>query len=166
MMFFQYGKFIGRKKECNRLDKCLKDSNAQLVIVYGRRVGKTFLINEYFNNTFAFKYTGAYKQSKEIQLRNFTVELNRKSKKEWTLPKDWVQVFEYFWNDFASARKNLIFIVCGSAISWMVENYANNRGGLFNRQTCRLYLEPFNLAQTKEYLENRNIYWSYYDIAE
>lgn len=195
---------IGRNKECNRLDKCLKENNAQLVIVYGRRrVGKTYLINEYFNNTFSFKYTGAYNQSKEIQLRNFTAELNRKSKKEWTLPKDWVQAFEYlreyieqlpegekqiiffdempwmdthrsgflsafeyFWNDFASARKNLIFIVCGSATSWMVENLANNKGGLFNRQTCRLYLEPFNLSQTKEYLETKNIYWSDYNIAE
>ena len=195
---------IGRNKECSRLDKCLKEQNAQLVIIYGRRrVGKTFLINEYFNNKFAFKFTGAYKQSKEIQLRNFTAELNRRSKKEWTLPKDWVQAFEYlreyveqlpegikqiiffdempwmdthksgflpafefFWNDFASARKNLIFIVCGSATSWMVENLANNKGGLFNRQTCRLYLEPFNLAQTKEYLETKNIYWSEYDIAE
>ena len=36
----------------------------QLIILYGRRsVGKTYLINEYFNNEFAFKLTGAYKNS-------------------------------------------------------------------------------------------------------
>lgn len=74
--------------------------------------------------------------------------------------------FEFFWNDFASTQDHLILIACGSATSWMVDNLANNKGGLFNRQTCRLYLEPFNLSQTKEYLESRNIYWSPYDIAE
>ena len=195
---------IGRNKECDRLSKCMRANTSQLVIVYGRRrVGKTFLINEFFNNTFDFKLTGTYGQSKDVQLRNFVAELNRKSNKEWTIPKDWIQAFEFlrsyleklpkdekhvfffdeipwldthksgflpafefFWNDFASTQDHLILIVCGSATSWMVDNLANNKGGLFNRQTCRLYLEPFNLSQTKEYLESRNIYWSPYDIAE
>ena len=179
-------------------------NSSQLIIVYGRRrVGKTFLINEYFGNSFEFKLTGAYDQSKDIQLRNFTSELNRKSKKEWTVPKDWIQAFEmlrsyleglpetdkhvvffdempwldthksgfvpafeWFWNDWASTQDNLVFIVCGSATSWMTDKLSNNKGGLFNRQTCRLYLEPFNLKETEEYLESRGISWSRYDIAE
>ena len=60
--------------------------------------------------------------------------------------------FEYFWNDYGSSKDNLVFVICGSATSWMVDNLANNKGGLFDRQTCRLYLEPFTLAQTREYL--------------
>ena len=44
-------KIIGRTEEYERLDECMKSNQAQLVIVYGRRrVGKTFLINEYFHN--------------------------------------------------------------------------------------------------------------------
>ena len=195
---------IGRKEECNRLERCMNSNQAQLVIVYGRRrVGKTFLINEYFENTFAFKLTGTFGQPKSIQLRNFASELSRKSKKDVKTPKDWFQAFndlidylenipttqkqviffdempwldthksgflaafEWFWNDWASTCHNLIFIVCGSATSWMVENIANNKGGLFNRQTCKLYLEPFKLYEVEQYLESRNIYWSRYDIAE
>ena len=74
--------------------------------------------------------------------------------------------FEYFWNDYGSSKDNLVFVICGSATSWMMDNIANNKGGLFNRQTCRLYLEPFTLAQTKEYLLAQGMSWSEYDIAE
>ena len=44
---------IGREKEIKRLDRAMEENEAQLIIVYGRRrVGKTFLINEYFNGKF------------------------------------------------------------------------------------------------------------------
>lgn len=197
-------KLIGRVEECERLDDCMSDHSAQLVIVYGRRrVGKTFLVNEYFDNRFAFKITGAYNQDRSFQLRNFSAELKRKSGRDWRRPKDWVEAFEclreylealpldekqvvfldempwldtrksgflpafeWFWNDWASTRDNHLFVVCGSATSWMIENFSDNRGGLFNRQTCRLYLKPFTLLETEKYLESRNIFWSRYDIAE
>jgi predicted AAA+ superfamily ATPase len=48
-------RIIGRKEECMRLRACLERNEAQLIIIYGRRrVGKTFLINEYFDKRFAF----------------------------------------------------------------------------------------------------------------
>ena len=48
---------IGRAQEIRRLDRVMEEKEAQLVIVSGRRrVGKTFLINEYYNNTFDFKF--------------------------------------------------------------------------------------------------------------
>lgn len=195
---------IGRKKECDRLEKCMKATTAQLIVVYGRRrVGKTFLINQFFKKKLEFKVTGAYGQPKEVQLRNFADELKRRSGKERPNPKDWIQAFnylreyieelsddekhaffidempwldthksgflsafEFFWNDYGSSKDNLVFIICGSATSWMVDNVANNKGGLFNRQTCRLYLEPFTLAQTKEYLQTQGIIWPEYNIVE
>ena len=195
---------IGRKEECYRLNRCLEAKQAQLVIVYGRRrVGKTFLINSFFENTFAFKLTGAYKQPKNIQLKAFAMELSRHKGEKQKMPGDWMEAFnslrnyleelptdrkqvvfldempwldtaksgflpafEWFWNDWGSAQKNLIFIVCGSATTWMVNKIADNKGGLFNRQSCRLYLEPFTLAETEQYLKSINIEWSRLDIAE
>ena len=63
---------IGRTEECKRLNRCLKEDSAQLVIVYGRRwVGKTYLIDEFFDYSFAFKLTGSFNQSKAAQLENF-----------------------------------------------------------------------------------------------
>lgn len=32
----------------------------------------------------------------------------------------------------------------------MDEKIANNKGGLFNRQTCKLFLKPFKLAEVVE----------------
>ncbi len=197
-------RIIGRQVERERLEKCLKADQAQLVIIYGRRrVGKTFLINQFFDGRFDFKLTGAYEEPKETQLRYFASELNRQSGKDNPIPKDWIKAFEllreyltvlskkekhvvffdempwmdtqrsgflsafeWFWNDWGCTQDNLIFVVCGSATSWMVEKIVENKGGLFNRQTCRLYLQPFSLRETELYLKSRNIDWSRRDIAE
>lgn len=83
-----------------------------------------------------------------------------------TQKSDFLSVFEWFWNDWASTRDNLIFIVCGSATSWMDEKIVSNKGGLFNRETCKLFLKPFNLHETELFLMSRGISWSRYEIAE
>lgn len=195
---------VGREKEKRILLNTKTKLNSQLVIVYGRRrVGKTFLINETFNNNFAFKLTGDYKKPLDIQLNNFTEELKNKwnenfiSPKSWreafrllmnyidSLPKETKQViffdempwmdtpksqfidsFEWFWNQYGSSKNNLIFIVCGSSSGWMAKKFDRNKGGLFNRQSLRIYLNPFNLYETKEFLLANGIDWSIRDICE
>ncbi|MGN1245550.1 MAG: ATP-binding protein [Muribaculaceae bacterium] len=79
---------------------------------------------------------------------------------------DFLPSFEYFWNSFGAQQSNLMMIVCGSATAWMTENFADNPGGLFNRHATRLYLHPFTLCETEEYLKSRHIEWSRYDIVE
>ena len=50
---------IGREKEAKQLENLYLSKKAELVAVYGRRrVGKTYLINEVFNNKFFFKHSG------------------------------------------------------------------------------------------------------------
>ena len=50
---------IGRKKELLTLKNAYESSESQLVAIYGRRrVGKTYLVNEAFNHTFAFHHSG------------------------------------------------------------------------------------------------------------
>ena len=194
---------IGREKEICRLKRVMEEQEAQLVIVYGRRrVGKTYLINEFFDYKFDFKFTGSYSHKKKEQLRNYILEFNRYTKEEHATPKDWTEAFfllrdyleqkvpeekqvvffdempwmdnqgsgflsafEWFWNSWGSTRKNLVFIVCGSATSWLIDNIDRNKGGLFNRRTCRLYIEPWNLYETEQYLISRDILWSRYDIT-
>ena len=52
---------IGRTRECAELAQCVASDRSELVIVYGRRrVGKTFLIEEFFNRQFDFRYVGAH----------------------------------------------------------------------------------------------------------
>ena len=58
----QLQNFIGREKERGELDRCLASNRSELVIVYGRRrVGKTFLVEQHFNQTFDFWYVGRRK---------------------------------------------------------------------------------------------------------
>ena len=74
---------VARKEEIRRLERCMEEKTAQLVILYGRRrVGKTFLINQFFDGRFDFKITGAYKEKRETQLRFFTEELSSQTRQD------------------------------------------------------------------------------------
>lgn len=50
---------IGRKAELQQLDEYMQSGKAEFVALYGRRrVGKTYLVEEYYNHRFAFNVTG------------------------------------------------------------------------------------------------------------
>ncbi len=68
-----------------------------------------------------------------------------------------IQSLDYYWNMEWSRINNLILIVCGSAASWVIDNLINARGGLHNRLTKIILLEPFSLGETKYFLINRGI---------
>ena len=87
-------KIIGRKSECEKLQHCLNANTSQLVIVYGRRrVGKTFLINQFFDDEFTFKVTGIFNKPKDIQLQTFTVALNNYFDDDIKIPSNWIDAF-------------------------------------------------------------------------
>lgn len=67
---------VGREKEIELLKGLLEEEDSQFVAIYGRRrVGKTFLIREAFNYSFAFQHTGIYGASLKEQLSEFTESL-------------------------------------------------------------------------------------------
>ena len=69
---------------------------------------------------------------------------------------------EYFWNSWASARDDIVLIVCGSAASWMLNHLIKNRGGLHNRITNRIKLAPFTLEETETFLHQKNAIYNRY----
>lgn len=77
-----------------------------------------------------------------------------------------ISAFEHFWNSWASARNDIMLVVCGSATSWMMDKLINNRGGLHNRITLHIRLEPFTLKETELYLKSRKFRWGRMMIAE
>lgn len=77
-----------------------------------------------------------------------------------------VQALEVFWNMFASTRKNVKLIVCGSATTWMVSKLIGNKGGLHNRLTHSIHLSPFTLKETEDYLKSRGMSWERDQIME
>ena len=73
---------------------------------------------------------------------------------------------EAFWNGWACHRKNLMLIVCGSANSWILNKLINNHGGLYNRVTREIKLEPFSLLECEQLFADRGVALSRYDIVQ
>ena len=83
-----------------------------------------------------------------------------------TKKSDFLSALEHFWNSWASARPDVLLVVCGSSASWMVNELIKNRGGLHNRVTDRIRLEPFNLGETEAFLRSRNPHIDRYSIVQ
>ena len=71
---------------------------------------------------------------------------------------------DHFWNTFLSRHPQFILIVCGSAASWMISKLIHHKGGLHNRVTACLRLEPFTLAETQSFLKSQNVSLTRYDL--
>lgn len=90
------GKIIGREREMAELQRSMESNRSEFVIVYGRRrVGKTYLVDNFFNYEYDFSYVGGHRLSKQKQLRNFAKAM----KKYAQLPRqpkysDWDDAFD------------------------------------------------------------------------
>lgn len=190
-----------RERESKHLNSLYDSKEAEFIAIYGRRrVGKTFLVRQLFQNRgIYFELMGKKDAPLHEQLQNFADELSRvffsgaplKCPDSWReafvlltkqineIPKNkkitifldelpWlaskrsnlIGTLEYYWNAHWSKLKNLKLIVCGSAATWMLDNIINAKGGLHNRITDELLLKPFNLGQTKRFLNGINLKYS------
>lgn len=195
---------IGRKSEQDTLARIYESRQSEFVAVCGRRrVGKTFLIREYFEEEMVFQTSGLAGANTQEQLKNFFYTLRRYDKTVTVMPHDWLDAFEmlisyldslvnverkvvfldelpwmdtsnsgfisaleHFWNGWASARRDIVLVVCGSATSWMMDKLINNHGGLYGRLTHRLFLQPLSLGETEQFLRAKGMMLSRYETAE
>ncbi len=195
---------IGRIHEKKILTDICRDRQARLIAIYGRRrVGKTYLIKQFFNEQFDFYFTGSFETSAQIQLTLFQNMLTQSNGTTMAPPQDWftafdrlkdylssltkdrlvvfldelpwmdtpksnfVQAFSFFWNTWGSTRKGLKMIVCGSSTSWMLDKVIGDKGGLYGRTSRSIYLSPFNLYETEQFLVHRKgIQWSRFQVVE
>jgi len=79
---------------------------------------------------------------------------------------DFLPAFGEFWNRRGTVKGDLLFIVCGSATSWIIGNLIENSGSLYNRVTCQLFIRPFTLRESEMYFNDREFDWSRKQIAE
>ncbi len=87
-------KIIGRRREKDNLMHCLFSKKPEFVVVYGRRrVGKTFLVREFFNKQFSFYATGLTDEKTKGQLRAFNESLITYGSKYNNLPQNWFEAF-------------------------------------------------------------------------
>jgi uncharacterized protein len=199
---------VGRLIEQKLLEELLHSDQAEFLAIYGRRrIGKTFLIREYFKDKDAlfFNSTGSKDGSLKEQIKHFTTEISKifyggiklESDKNWdstfelltkaiensyknkkiilfldelpwmaTKNSKFLTTLDYFWNQHWSRDNRIKLIICGSAASWIVDKIISNRGGLHNRITKQIYLQPFNLRETKEFLDKKDIKLTHNQITQ
>jgi len=198
---------IGRVEEIEILKDLLRSNKAEFLALYGRRrVGKTFLVREFFQNKkglIFFNVTGLKDGSLSEQIDNVmdrigevfydgipleqqtswrgvfkvltrAIEKTATDKKvvifmdeiPWmATPKSkLLQNLDYYWNQYWSNNAKVKLIICGSSASWMINKIIKNKGGLHNRITEKILLEPFKLPDTKEFLKAQGIVLSHQQI--
>ncbi len=79
-----------------------------------------------------------------------------------------ISELEHFWNGWVTARKekDVILIVCASATYWIMDKIVNDKGGLHNRLTGQIHLQPFTLKECEEYLKTRKIIFNRHQIIQ
>jgi predicted AAA+ superfamily ATPase len=109
----------GRQEEVAIFDKILASTEAEFVAVYGRRrVGKTFLIKEFFDELICFEIAGIYKASLQDQLANFATSLGKSSglgitpQKSSSWQEAFLQLENYLESPFLKEKKGkqVVFI--------------------------------------------------------
>lgn len=83
-----------------------------------------------------------------------------------TARSNFVTALEYFWNSFASARNDVLLIICGSATSWIINKVLKNHGGLHNRVNLRISLQPFTLHECELYAKSKGMRATRYELLE
>ncbi len=195
---------LGRNQEKAALEKIFSSRKSEFVVVCGRRrIGKTFLVREFFDESIVFQTAGLANGNLQLQITSFYKEMLEAGLRNipHEKPRSWTDVFfllrtlvsasrqkrkvifldelpwmdtpksnfilalEHFWNAWASARKDIVLVVCGSATSWMMNKLINDHGGLHNRLTCQIFLQQFTLGETRQFLENKGFKASLYDIS-
>jgi predicted AAA+ superfamily ATPase len=117
------GVIIGRRKEQAELEKVLQSQEPVFLAIYGRRrIGKTYLIKNFFNESgLFFHLTGIQNAPLEAQLKNFAIEFSDHflKGKEINPPKDWVTAFQNLRKEIQKVPKNRKAIIFFDEIPWL-----------------------------------------------
>lgn len=110
---------VGRKQEQQMLDNAYNDSYSHFVVVYGRRrIGKTFLIREKFEDKIIFQHTGIYQGTLQEQLKSFDYSLEEYGYSFKKKSECWIDAFEKLKKFIKenTIKRKVIFL---DELSWM-----------------------------------------------
>lgn len=97
---------VGRDAEKKILKDMLGSNEAELIAVFGRRrIGKTFLIRNYYQQQLVFEFTGIHDTGLSEQLLNFSRAIQQAMKLPIppATPDNWTQAF-IFLSDFLETK--------------------------------------------------------------
>ncbi len=109
-------KLIGREVEKKVLQEALDSPAPELMALFGRRrVGKTFLVRQYYTGRLAFEFTGTREAKLSQQLQNFTKALGKAADNDklYRVPDNWSDAFDlltYFLTSKIQTGKAVVFL--------------------------------------------------------
>lgn len=124
---------IGREDELEIFQNAMSDAVSHFFAVYGRRrVGKTFLIREFFKKEMCFEMTGLHDDNLERQLHNFSAALHARldKQKKTVTPKNWLAAFMQLIQHLEkhkSQKKKVVFI---DELPWLCTHKSGFLSGL------------------------------------
>lgn len=104
---------IGRSFEQKELLRALNSEQSEFVALYGRRrVGKTYLVYEFFNGQFSFRATGIEGGTKREQLDLFREELKRQGLEKCPRLSSWITAFSRLADllERSAEKKKVVFL--------------------------------------------------------
>ncbi len=112
-------KLIGREREKKVLERLLTDKNSHFLAVYGRRrIGKTYLIRQYFERQIVFEVSGLNQKDRDQQLENFWLTQYDYEKKKREKPESWLQAFQSLKEYIISIKGSKKKVVFLDEIAW------------------------------------------------
>ena len=83
-------RLVSRDRECDELQRCLESDRSEFVIISGRRrIGKTYLIDKFFNYKYDFTFVGEHNTPASVQIQNFMRAIKRHSKRRQPKADTW-----------------------------------------------------------------------------
>ena len=83
----------------------------------------------------------------------------------YTPRSGFIQQLAHLWNDYLSKESHFLLVICGSASSWITKHILNDPGGLHNRVTEVIHLQPFTLAESQALLKSNGVRMSSQEVA-
>lgn len=156
-----------REQYCFSLTGIQNGNTQQQLVNFGIKLAE-------YNGTFSLNISKNW-QMAFLQLKAHLMTLSKDKKQiifidelPWvaTARSGFVQMLAHFWNDYLSKEKHFLLIICGSATSWITKKILNDKGGLHNRVTEIIHLQPFTLAETKAFLDSKYLKLTHQEITK
>lgn len=113
---------IGRKEESSVLKSALESKEAELIAVYGRRrIGKTYLIRNYYEDHLLFELTGMNDGTLQAQLQQFSKAFQKAIELPLALkpPENWVEAFSALEQLITSKNKRKKCVMFFDEFPWL-----------------------------------------------
>ncbi len=119
---------IGRHEEISILKEKLRSNKSEFIAITGRRrVGKTYLINAYFEKEMTFHFSGILNASMQQQLQGFQFQFSNYFKKESSekFPSNWMEAFIQLSKQLERSRKKSKKVIFIDELPWLDTHKSN-----------------------------------------